>query len=414
MDKHAPPEVLAIGEINFTGNLTPHTWYEHLRYDSGKPNLSAITILGEIVYWYRPVEVRDETTGELLGYKKKFKGDKLQRSYASFANQFGLTKKQARDAISFLVSKDLVDKELRTIQTEGVTLSNVLFIGINPQRVKEINTPCDLQVTPMTSKSHPIDIEVTPSIPVSQTYTEITTETTTEDKESGAKINFDAPPHPRTELVGEIVFFQTGEALQKAIVTRVMSKTLNLTFTETGEKKKYVRPAGVIFYQNGGEELSPVEVGQADKAEPLSDGEKAIRDAIIDLMPEAGFVAEEPYRRARRMNEILASARKANAAGMKAEEFEEFGIWYRKVLWADRDSPPAISLETIRKNWENFKAYRGGQNGQKANYRGSNRTNGQAKENGGSQLWPMPEERVVPSQLIKRIPVAEPAASGGD
>lgn len=58
----------------------------------------------------------------------------------------------------------------------------------------------------------------------------------------------------------------------------------------------------------------------------------------------------------------------------------------------------------------------GGQNGRsktKTNYRGSNRTNGQ-KKNGGSQLWPMPEERVAPSQLIKRIPVAEPAASGGD
>jgi hypothetical protein len=175
MDKQAPPEVLAIGEINFTGNVTPHTWYEHLRYNSGKPNLSAITILGEIVYWYRPVEVRDETTGELLGYKKKFKGDKLQRSYASFANQFGLTKKQARDAISFLVSKDLVTKELRTIQTEGMTLSNVLFIGINPQRISEINTPSDTQVTPMTSKSHPINIEVIPSIPESQTYTETTT-----------------------------------------------------------------------------------------------------------------------------------------------------------------------------------------------------------------------------------------------
>ncbi len=197
-----------------------------------------------------------------------------------------------------------------------------------------------------------------------------------------------------------------------------MGKTVNLTFTETGEKKKYVRPAGVIFYQNGGEDLSPVEVRPpAEKGTPLTDAEKAIQGAIIDLMPAADFVVEEEYKRARRMKEIIETARKAAAKGIKAEEFEEFGIWYKDVMWEDRDSPPAISLETIRKNWARFQQYRGGgQNGKtKTNYKGSNRTNGQ-KKNGGSQLWPMPKEREAPSQLIKRVPVpvAEAATSGGD
>jgi hypothetical protein len=169
------PEVLAMNEIHFAGNVTPAKWYKHLKYDSGKPNLNAIIILAEIVYWYRPSEVRDEETGQLLGYKKKFKADKLQRSHKSFSDQFGLTKKQVRDALTFLEDKGLITKELRNINTQGLSLSNVLFIGIVPARIKAIT----LEVTPMTSKSHPPNIEVTPSPPESQTYTKTTTGITT-------------------------------------------------------------------------------------------------------------------------------------------------------------------------------------------------------------------------------------------
>lgn len=343
MDKYAPPEVLAIGEINFTGNVTPHSWYEHLRYDSGKPHLNAITILAEIVYWYRPVEVRDETTGELLGYKKKFKGDKLQRSYASFANQFGLTKKQARDAISFLVSKDLVDKELRLIQTEGVTLSNVLFIGINPQRVKEINTPYDTQVTPMTSKSHPIDIEVTPSIPVSQTYTEITTETTTE-KEKAKKT---APPPPPVKLIKK----------------------------KAAPKKKAAKkpiPPAVEIYREEFKRFPSKSVWEDIEKEIGAEEDKLIK-----------------WRQVLTAWRLSGNKNPTNFVGL----FD----WFKNGV-------PGYAQP---KNG-------GGQNGRKANYSGSNSTNKRTKKHGGSQLWPMPTERVVPSQLIKSIPVAEEAESGRD
>ncbi|MFP1483844.1 hypothetical protein ACLB1S_19830 [Escherichia coli] len=46
----------------------------------------------EIVYWYRPTEVRDEHTGALLGYRKRFQGDKLQRSYRRLLNSLALGK----------------------------------------------------------------------------------------------------------------------------------------------------------------------------------------------------------------------------------------------------------------------------------------------------------------------------------
>ena len=46
-----------------SGNIIPNTWYKSIRYENGKPNLIAITLLSDIVYWYRPQEKRDERTG---------------------------------------------------------------------------------------------------------------------------------------------------------------------------------------------------------------------------------------------------------------------------------------------------------------------------------------------------------------
>lgn len=88
--------------MNFSGNIIPETWYSTIKYTNGKPNLNAIIILADIVYWYRPREVRDEATGQLIGYRKKFKSDMLQRTYEQFAKKFGLSKRQATEAIVFL------------------------------------------------------------------------------------------------------------------------------------------------------------------------------------------------------------------------------------------------------------------------------------------------------------------------
>ena len=86
MSRYAPtPEVMAIGQINISGNVTPANWWKYIRLPSGRPDATAIALLSEIVYWYRPTEVRDEHTGALLGYRKRFQGDKLQRSYQAFA-----------------------------------------------------------------------------------------------------------------------------------------------------------------------------------------------------------------------------------------------------------------------------------------------------------------------------------------
>lgn len=174
--------VQAIGQLNFEGNITPHTWYQHLTYPNGKPHVNAIIILSDILYWYRPTITRNERTGHITSSKKRFAEDKLQRSYTQISEFFGLSKKQARDAVTFLVDNGIITKELRNIQVKtGMKLSQVMYLEPVISKLKEINLPVQviggaLQVTPDA-------LQVTEDIPVSHTYTESTTQSTTDIKE---------------------------------------------------------------------------------------------------------------------------------------------------------------------------------------------------------------------------------------
>ena len=69
------PTVDRMCRLQFTGNVIPSSWYHTIKKGTGKPNLNAIIILADIVYWYRPVEIRDEATGQLCGFKKKFQAE---------------------------------------------------------------------------------------------------------------------------------------------------------------------------------------------------------------------------------------------------------------------------------------------------------------------------------------------------
>ena len=128
-----------MNEIPFQGNIVPHSWYDYIKDSRGKPDLIAIVLLSDIVYWYRPHIIRDETSGRILGLQKKFAADKLQRSYGSFAKQFGLSKFQVRRALRYLESTGVISLTLRNIVLEsGLRLSNVLYIGIHPDALMEI------------------------------------------------------------------------------------------------------------------------------------------------------------------------------------------------------------------------------------------------------------------------------------
>ena len=127
--------------LNISGNIIPQTWYRTIVRESGKPNLTAIIILADIVYWYKPTEIRDESTGQVVALKKKFKADLLQRSYQQISEQFGISKKEATNAIIFLEKLGVVKRVFRTITINGLVINNVLYLELAVSRLRELTYP---------------------------------------------------------------------------------------------------------------------------------------------------------------------------------------------------------------------------------------------------------------------------------
>lgn len=180
-----------VGTMNFEGNITPHTWYQTVKYPNGKANHLAINILSDIVYWYRPTIIREENNLQALSAKKKFKSDLLQRSYEQLADFFGISKRQATDAVIFLEKLGAIKRDLRTIIVNGVKMSNVLFIELLPKGIQKLTfpelTPIDERDSYPDETGHPPTIESdtlshyngTPPTLKRDTNTESTTKITT-------------------------------------------------------------------------------------------------------------------------------------------------------------------------------------------------------------------------------------------
>ena len=111
--KGTTPTVDAIGKLGLTGNVIPRSWSQWLKYDNGKPNPVAIMILAELCYWYRPIEDVDEVTGKIIGWRKKFKADILQKSYQDLSECLGFTVRQIADNCRWLKNKGIIKAETR-------------------------------------------------------------------------------------------------------------------------------------------------------------------------------------------------------------------------------------------------------------------------------------------------------------
>jgi len=176
--------VTKMASLHITGNVIALEWFKCIKLESGKPDSIAILLLADIVYWYRPIEVRDEGTGLVTGHRKKFAADKLQRSYEAFATAYGYTKDQVKDALKRLEESKVIDIDFRHPTINGVKYGNLLFIGLNVDRLAEITTPL--------SPLNPIGYEDKSLDPLTfkdDTNTEITTETTTETTQKGSGLS---------------------------------------------------------------------------------------------------------------------------------------------------------------------------------------------------------------------------------
>lgn len=108
------------GGSRFTGNIIPNNWYKKITTNSGRPDLASITILAEVVYWYRP----NRDGGN------KFNGDLWQSSYEYFENKFGYNRQKIRRIFVRLEELGLVKRQFRTIKHRGQKYNNILFLNL--------------------------------------------------------------------------------------------------------------------------------------------------------------------------------------------------------------------------------------------------------------------------------------------
>jgi hypothetical protein len=214
------PEVAAIAQINFEGNIIPRSWRKHLRYKNGLVHLPAITVLSEIVYWYRP-STEESESGKLM-YRRKFKGQLLQKSYAQIAEATGLSKRQARDACKFLAEAGLIELELEklVITQQGDRLGNVLYIRVFPEAIKRITfTGIEVETEddtpPSALQRHSSDATASELSPYSvramasqrHTYTKINSKTTSKISPEGEEIfEVDLTPEGVVEVESSEIF----------------------------------------------------------------------------------------------------------------------------------------------------------------------------------------------------------------
>lgn len=133
-----------ITKMNFVGDVIPHSWLSHIRKRDGKavngdkPYLLAIMILANICYWYRLAPIRDEQTDLTIGWEQKFEKDMLQKSYEDYSLKYGVGERTVKRAIDFLEKEGLIRREFRDLKIKGKHLSNVMFLEPIVSKIKEI------------------------------------------------------------------------------------------------------------------------------------------------------------------------------------------------------------------------------------------------------------------------------------
>lgn len=178
------PLVQAIGKLQFTGNLVARSWFHYLRKPTGKPDLLAIMLLAEIVYWYRPIQGTDHETGLPLPWRKKFKEQLLRVDYQKLADRFGFSYDQVQRAVTFLRNKGLLHIRLRahpngTYVYLELIVDRVEQISVVPQGVTEetvweefsaggiervdVAVALDFTQRPSTHQTHPANLQGPPT-----------------------------------------------------------------------------------------------------------------------------------------------------------------------------------------------------------------------------------------------------------
>jgi hypothetical protein len=109
------------------GNVIPHFWYSKFKEESGGPDLISITILSEIVFWFRPSTYRLPYITHNL---PQLNESALAISYEYLEQKFCLGKERVRRALVRLEAHNIITREVRNTKLSSGKRGNQLFIHL--------------------------------------------------------------------------------------------------------------------------------------------------------------------------------------------------------------------------------------------------------------------------------------------
>jgi len=132
------------------GNIVPHHWYKSFTIN-GCPDLTAITILADIVAWWRN---SDKIISTKDSKSPNFHGEFLSISYEYLHDKFGFNKETARRALVRLEKACTLTRHVKNIKLQDGTRSNRLFIILDQNFYQACFRSSDYDIR-IESSSHP-------------------------------------------------------------------------------------------------------------------------------------------------------------------------------------------------------------------------------------------------------------------
>lgn len=182
----ASSEVEQFGLLHISGDVVPPEFFQAIKFENCKPDLLSVLILSNLLYWYRPIKPRDERTDHATAWRQKFQGEMLSRTYQEWADIYGATERQARDACHRLQAKGLITIFHKPCSTGGTV---TYFVPVFKTVHSLLKAPTRL--TPeRESESNPTHVEASVHDDSRQNVSRVTPERESLNKERArVKIN---------------------------------------------------------------------------------------------------------------------------------------------------------------------------------------------------------------------------------
>ena len=113
---------ITCGKVFKPGDVIIHKWYKQFCLEDGNPDLVAITILGDIVAWYR-----NGTNNHYCELAPRLHGHSLYLSYNYYEQKFGFREDRVRRALTRLYAQNILKRSFKNIYVKGRRVNKLVI-----------------------------------------------------------------------------------------------------------------------------------------------------------------------------------------------------------------------------------------------------------------------------------------------